>query len=242
MHIAICDDNIGDRKQLERLLKRESDKRTGEAGVIYTDSYGNVHAVMRSPMIYDAFFIDMVSGETNGAILALLLREMGVTVPIVLCVSSIDYRNLFSSFSEKERTNIFFLDKPVKKEELADTLDHIGSLVSQILPSIELRGESSTRYVEEDEIVYAKTEGNYIHVYLKDKSIIKIRSSIDNFYSQLAAYTHYAAVSRNSMVNVSHLAKVSLTKLVLVDGTVLRTSPVYSGDIKKALQQYVEEL
>ena len=27
MHIAICDDNVADRKQLERLLKRESDKR-----------------------------------------------------------------------------------------------------------------------------------------------------------------------------------------------------------------------
>ena len=26
MHIAICDDNIVDRKQLERLLERESDK------------------------------------------------------------------------------------------------------------------------------------------------------------------------------------------------------------------------
>ena len=27
MHIAICDDNVADRKQLERLLKRESEKR-----------------------------------------------------------------------------------------------------------------------------------------------------------------------------------------------------------------------
>lgn len=26
MHIAVCDDNVADRKQLERLLKRESDK------------------------------------------------------------------------------------------------------------------------------------------------------------------------------------------------------------------------
>ena len=29
MHIAICDDNIADRKHLERLLSRESDKRMG---------------------------------------------------------------------------------------------------------------------------------------------------------------------------------------------------------------------
>ena len=33
MHIAICDDNVADRKQLERLLCRESDKRKADTGV-----------------------------------------------------------------------------------------------------------------------------------------------------------------------------------------------------------------
>ena len=41
MHIAVCDDNVADRKQLERLLKRESDKRAASTGIIYTDSFGN---------------------------------------------------------------------------------------------------------------------------------------------------------------------------------------------------------
>ena len=30
MHVAICDDNVADRRQLERLLKRESDKRSAD--------------------------------------------------------------------------------------------------------------------------------------------------------------------------------------------------------------------
>ena len=37
MHIAICDDNIADRKQLERLLDRESDRRKGTSGVFFYD-------------------------------------------------------------------------------------------------------------------------------------------------------------------------------------------------------------
>ena len=41
MHIAICDDNIADRKQLERLLKRESDKRKAKTGLLFADSFGN---------------------------------------------------------------------------------------------------------------------------------------------------------------------------------------------------------
>ena len=31
MHIAICDDNVADRKHLERLLSRESAKRAGKS-------------------------------------------------------------------------------------------------------------------------------------------------------------------------------------------------------------------
>ena len=57
MHIAICDDNIADRKHLERLLQRESDRRKDTAGILYIDSYGNVDALTKSPMIYDLFFI-----------------------------------------------------------------------------------------------------------------------------------------------------------------------------------------
>ena len=65
MHIAVCDDNIADRKQMERLLGRASDRRLHTTGVLYIDSYGNVEAVMRSPMLYDAFFIDMTSGPVK---------------------------------------------------------------------------------------------------------------------------------------------------------------------------------
>ena len=35
MHIAICDDNVADRKHLERLLSRESDKRAGTPNILY---------------------------------------------------------------------------------------------------------------------------------------------------------------------------------------------------------------
>ena len=53
MHIAICDDNIADRKQLERLLDRESDRRKDTSGVFFCDSYGNSEHLSRNPMPYE---------------------------------------------------------------------------------------------------------------------------------------------------------------------------------------------
>ena len=38
MHIAVCDDNVADRKQTERLLQRASDRHASTTGVFYIDS------------------------------------------------------------------------------------------------------------------------------------------------------------------------------------------------------------
>lgn len=82
MHIAVCDDNVADRKQLERLLKRESDKRAASTGIIYTDSFGNSTSLLSNPMQYDAFYIDMCLTEgITGTEVANALIAQGSTHP-----------------------------------------------------------------------------------------------------------------------------------------------------------------
>ena len=56
MHIAVCDDNGADRKQLERLLSRESDKRMETTGNLYVTSYGNPESLLQNPRQFDVFF------------------------------------------------------------------------------------------------------------------------------------------------------------------------------------------
>ena len=241
LHIAVCDDNIADRKQLERLLKRESDARAQKTGVFYIDSYGNANAVMKSPMLYDAFFIDMVSGDTDGICLTNNLINAGVTAPIILCISSINYRENIHIDPEKDFHNIFYLDKPLKKAELSDILDMCVESKSHNVTTIELRGENKTLYVTEDDIVSATTMGRYIHIFLKDGDKIEILSSLENFCSQLNSFTHYAALSHKTIINISYIKRATPFKITLTDGTEHRTTPVYYATIKKALQQFSEE-
>lgn len=235
MHIAICDDNMGDRKQLERLLNRESDARANDTGIFYIDSYGNAQAVMTSPMLYDAFFIDMVTSDADGTHLAKRLLKAGVTAPIVLCISSVNYRETFAA--DESCSNIFYLDKPIKKAELSEMLSQCIALKSQRVSTIELRGEKETRYVTEDDIVYAKLDGNYIFVYLKDGSTIKIVSTLENFYSQLSSFSHYAPLTMKSIVNVTYIQKLSPFGATMIDGTVLHISPLFSRSIKKCVRE-----
>ena len=173
MHIAVCDDNVADRKQLERLLKRESDKRAASTGIIYTDSFGNSTSLLSNPMQYDAFYIDMCLTEgITGTEVANALIAQGVNAPIVLCCSKINYRA--QSYPE----NVIFLDKPIKVAELGQSIDHALDIMSKAVPLIELREDEDTVYVTEPDILYAEEEGRNVIVTLKDGRTVKVATPL----------------------------------------------------------------
>lgn len=255
MHIAICDDNIADRKQMERLLERASDRRIHTTGVFYIDSYGNVDAVMRSPMLYDAFFIDMTSGPVNGFQLARRLIDAGVTAPIVLCISTINYRAVIDAAivdvpedaaerSDHEilrrqlQTQIQYLNKPIRVAELEEMLDLAIARKEETVPTIELRGEKDTLYVYEDEILYAEKNGNYAHVVLTQSREIDLLSSMRNLYSQVAEFEHFFPISEQVFVNVAFIEKLTLLKLTMKNGASFTVSPFELSLIKKAIEVY----
>ncbi len=217
MHLAICDDNVADRKQLERLLKREADSRALRSEGFYVDSYGHLKALLRSPMLYDAFFIDMCHGEITGMDVVKALTEVGVSAPIILCSSLIRYREY--PFSP----NILFLDKPIKKEELSAAIDHAIKVKESAVPHIELREETGAyHYVTESDILYAVSEGSYIKITLTNQKVLSVLSTLDNFYSQLEAYPMIFPLNRKTLVNGRHLQKIHLLNATMTDGTTFR--------------------
>ncbi len=237
MHIAVCDDNIADRKQLERLLLRESEKRKTDTGVFYTDSFGDSAALLRNPMSYDLFFVDLVSGETDGLTIALKLREIGVTSPIVLCSSKINYL-AFQSQLKAEADNFMHLNKPIITTELSAVLDNAIHMQQNRIPTIELRSDKDTFYVREDDIVYALSDGLYVNVFLKNGTKLPIISSLENFYYSVAMFSHMLLLTEKSMINIAYLEKYTPFKVTLKDGTIVKSSPLALKYIKSALQEY----
>ena len=133
MHVAVCDDNVADRKQLERLLKRESELRSAHSEPLYIDSFGNATALLANPMQYDVFYIDicMTSGIDGISVVNALL-EKGVQNSIFMCCSLINYRESI------KKENVFFLDKPIKTKELNESLNYAQDQKAHSIPLIEI--------------------------------------------------------------------------------------------------------
>ncbi|MBR6380179.1 MAG: hypothetical protein IKS07_00695 [Lachnospiraceae bacterium] len=235
MHIAICDDNVADRKQLERLLGRESDARKDTTGLLYLDSYGNETAILAHPMVYDVFFIDMchTSGTSSLTVVRELL-EKGVSAPFVLCCSEVDYRT--QDFPE----DTLFLDKPIRVEDLRRVLDHAQQLKDSAEKTIELREEKETHYVFEAEILYAVENGNYTDVYLTSGAVVKTFGKAELFFGAIEAeHDAFIMASQRVVLNCRHIDGFRFPHTaVMEDGASFKVS----GQCMQYAKQMQEEL
>ena len=200
MHVAICDDNGADRKQLERLLKRESDKRAATTGVLYVDSYGNVDALLANALMYDVFYVDVC-------------LTPGVSVSDVVDGLRIKYRE--HSFPE----NVFFLDKAIKVSELSESIDQALAIKDSAPSVLELRDEEGTIYVTEDEILYAVAKGRVVLVTLTNGRTKPLRTDLVNLFSQWAAnHDCFVPPTNRFILNCNHIKKLGFASATMSDG------------------------
>ena len=236
MHLAVCDDNIADRKQTERLLGRQSDrifKETGER--IYIDSYGNVEAFMQRPQMYHGLFIDMTAEACNGFEVLKKLLSVGIVRPIIMCSSTINYKELAKE-AGITNTNIYYLDKPLKVSELTAMVDTIKEKTGVVIPTIELRGQKETIYARGDDIIYVtrtQTSKSELDVYLTEDRKISIIEDIVNFYDQCVDFPQMCPVNDYGIVNVNHIKKTSFGKVTLDNNVTLKVSFTYRNSIEQ---------
>lgn len=236
MYFAICDDNIADRKQSERLLKRQAERVLKEAGEqVYIDSFGNKEAFMIRPQMYQALFIDMTLDETNGFAIAKNLLDIGIVKPIILCCSSINYRELAQN-EGIEAKNLYFLDKPIKVAELTSLVDHI--IEERIAPpsTVELRYHEETIYASGDDIVCAKKKGENLLVYLADGRTLTFVTSVFNFYDQCSIFPQICPVSNDGIININHIKKCSPLHITMDNGMSFFVAFYYSKIVKQAIE------
>lgn len=200
-YIAICDNNIADRKQLERLLEREKDKRLSENyDVLYIDSFGSEEALMATPVKYDIFFIDITEGATNGMEIAKKLRLRGITAPIVLCESTINYTSYVNAPED-----IIYIEKPINKGQVSHLVDVALEWVQRKTPLIEVRCQKDTRFIRYDELVRATPLDKFLtRLCLCDGEYVDMSDSIGSLSKQCEIYGCFIKCGRD-LVNIYHI-------------------------------------
>lgn len=250
MHLAICDDNIADRKQMERLLGRESDRRIHTSGVFYVDSYGNKDAILSTPMIYDGIFIDMSQNGQDAVEIACGLRENSENLSVVFCCSTYDYRKLPGL-----PKGSLFLDKPIQTGELTKMCDELLSRLDSLEERLEYRTVTETLYLEEGEILHALPEERFVRLHLQDGRAYQITGDMASFcasthllpssgkpskssgHIRLSSSGLLAMIGDRAVINLKSVAKVGPFHLTMSDGTKVRIPFYTKGPLQEAVER-----
>ena len=141
MHIAVLDEKIADRKHLERLLDRESDRRIPTTGNLYTDTFGSVDALLVAPKQYDFFMIDVLSGISGCVNVVKRVRDLGLNSPICIMRSSAEAEGITDL-----PDNLLWLEKPIIVAELTATIDKVLEIEQAALDNGSLESESEENH------------------------------------------------------------------------------------------------
>ncbi|MDD3368221.1 MAG: hypothetical protein PHP50_04920 [Lachnospiraceae bacterium] len=235
MYIAVCDDNVADRKHLERLLSRESDKRMTEKEHFNVDSFGNASVLLGTPDKYDLFFLDMTDSELNGYELAMKLIQSGSKAPIVLCSSIIIYENM------PAHPQLRYLKKKITTSRLSDMLDQVTLEIVPHDHRIELRNDDDTLYVEADEILYIhQTDTDILSIALTEGRSFTLYDDIVNFYNQLNSHPAFFMPTGKLLLNASHVKNLAPLSITMTDQTRFHYNPIYYSKIQALLKNLMQ--
>ncbi len=225
MHVAICDDNIAERKQMERLLGRLSDKVAVTSEPLYIDSFGNPEAMLAAQLHYSVYFIDLVHSrlggqEINGYEMAQKLLDSGIETTIYLCCGEIDYRQT------DLQPHMFCIDKPISPAALEEAIANVAKETADMTPRITLRGVTDgTHYVKMEDIVYCqqdKEEHTLFH--FTDGSTLLSCDNVCNLFMYLfPKYPNLYVLSAKLLINSQHLRKASWTSITFDTGETIKT-------------------
>ena len=165
--------------------------------------------------------------------MAQLLVKAGVTSPIILLSSSIDYKKQYEE-SDFSAENIYFMNKPIKVAEITAMVDEIKKAQGDPIKTLELRGKDGTCYAKGDDIVCVVKQGPELIIYMADNTEVRIISDIYNFYDQCEIFPQICPISEKALINVNHIVKHSMFSVSMDNDMTFKISFIYRGAIKEA--------
>lgn len=207
MRIAICEDEILIAEQIAKTVHNYFQNLKMD---VTLSIFSDATTFEQSGFAYDLVFLDYKLPDKSGMELAHEIRRMSAKVVIVFISAYSEY--VFESF---EVGTFRYLLKPIKEEEINQTLSSFLSLKQKSVP-VELPQKKKTLFVNLDEILYIESDEKhcivrvYDEVYETTKSLSAIQAEInDNSFFR----TH-----RRYLVNMRYITEVEKNIITMTNG------------------------
>ena len=228
MHVAVCDDNVADRRHIERLLSRESDKRAGTPNILYIDSYGDKDHFLINPLKYNIIFMDMCSRPGLVEEIIEQLTMMGYRAPLILYSSKIDYTAIPNLPDYVIHAKKPYIPDPLPEYLLLGDRNVVGNIVT-----VSVHTNDTVSYIPKNYIMYALQEEKGSTLYLPNGEFVSVEEDISELRRIFAPYEEFERVNTTSIANFKFVSAVVPLSIYMQDYRKLKISMWKYSDYKR---------
>ncbi|NWO20451.1 response regulator transcription factor [Oribacterium sp. oral taxon 102] len=235
IRIAVCDDELLERKLLEKQLRCFFRERETEAELCFYSSAAECMEVTEQggeENYPELFLLDIYMAGQNGIELARRLRSIGAKGDIIFVTGGNEYAS--EAF---EVGAFYYLQKPVYYEKLAALLERVFREIS-LRRHIDIVADRMSERIYLSEILWAETLSRKLTIYTEKRSY-NTYMSLQELLSSLPE-TEFVQISRFSAAALSKITELNRSGLVLRDGTELSLGERYYPDVRKSYEDFRE--
>lgn len=210
MHIAVCEDKSGERRQLISDLGEELIRRKMNAQVMSYES-GEALLSAAAHIPFRIYFLDILMPGLNGMDVAKTLRSQNPEAAIVFITSSRDY--LADGF---EVGAVHYLVKPYLKTDLQEAMNRCLRQVKEGERYIELMINRENQRILLSDLLWAESKDKVCYLHLKSgerRSYLRLDE-----LELLLDDTRYLRCHRSFIVNLDYVSGTNHGVFLLPEG------------------------
>ncbi len=227
MRIAICDDE----KQICELLKDKIEKYYFSNDMDFSiQIFESGESVLESDLnAIDILFLDVDMPGKNGMETAKEIRKQNKEMLIVFLTAYSEF--VFESF----KVDAFrYLIKPVKNQELLETLDAVCDKFSETEDVVTFQFQNEMFRIKYSDIIYIEGMRDKIWIYCKDRTC-RWRGTMKNL-KEMLENKDFFQVHRSYIINMNKIKKYNSQKITLEGGYEV---PISKYRLNKFKEEYI---
>lgn len=230
MQIAICDDEPIFRTQIHDLLIEYKTERRIQID-IYEFEYGK--DFLACELAFDMVFLDYQMLDLDGLETAKQLRLNNSLCHIVFVTS---YSDLFIKEAFEVNTYRFF-DKPVRPEQIFDTLDSYIRQQKELAPIVICDADGQKTIATKD-ILFIEGNGKYCIIHTVSGTI-QCSKTVAGVLALLPQYCFFRT-HKSFVVNMYFVSKIQNDTILMINGEAAFLSRKYTTSFKKSYMYFVK--
>ncbi len=232
-HIAICDDNVEDGKNILEMTKQILFDRNLEAVCsLFESPYDLLEDIRNNKGRYDLMLLDILMGKMDGIQLAKALRAEGSRATLIYTSVSSDY----AIDGYKVQASDYLL-KPIDREVLADSIDRVLKKHDSLFVEV----DGVLKKIQIFDVQYVEAAGNYVVLKTSETGeTARVRATLSEAQSKLGQNS-FARCHKGYLVNLGQIREVRLNHIILHSGDTVPLGRQYRAELQKNILEYIEK-